>query len=202
VKAASYTVVTDASGQRGVIESSQLENQPRTIVVMLNEGQSVVIPFDQLVLERNGYRFASRFDSLQTTTVNGETSAAYDADALIIPVITEDVVVTKDWVEKGRVRVTKRALTEEQPIHEMLREEYVQVERVLVNRPVDAVPDVRYEGDTMIIPLVEEVVVVEKRLVVKEELRITKRQSEREYTDTVTVRHDDVTVEHLDGSKP
>jgi uncharacterized protein (TIGR02271 family) len=202
VKAASYTVVTDASGQRGVIESSQLDNQPRTVVVMLNEGQSVVIPFSQLVLERNGYRFASRFDTLQTTTVNGETSTAYDADALVIPIITEDIVVSKDWVEKGRVRVTKRALTEEQPIHEMLREEHVHVERVPVNRPVDTAPDVRYEGDTMIVSLVEEVVVVEKRLVVKEELHITKRQTEREYTDTVTVRRDDVTVERFDGSTP
>lgn len=200
MKAASYTVVTDASGQRGVIESSQLENQPRTVVVMLNEGHSVVVPFNQLTLEQNGYRFASRFDSLQTTTINGETSSTYDADALVIPLITEDLVVTKDWVEKGRVRVTKRAVTEERPIHEMLREEHVHVERVPVNRPVDSMPDVRYEGETMIIPLVEEVVVIEKRLVIKEELRITKRQSEREYTDTVTVRRDDVTVERFDGS--
>jgi stress response protein YsnF len=73
---------------------------------------------------------------------------------------------------------------------------------VPVNRPVDAVPEVRYEGDTMIIPLVEEVVVIEKRLVVKEELHITKRQSEREYTDTVTVRRDDVTVERIDSTTP
>ena len=38
-----------------------------------------------------------------------------------------------------------------------------------IGRPVDAVPPVREEGDTTVMSVVEEIVVVEHRLILKEE---------------------------------
>jgi uncharacterized protein (TIGR02271 family) len=53
-----------------------------------------------------------------------------------------------------------------------LARERVEVERVAIGKPIDAVPPIREEGDTIFIPVVEEVLVVERRLVLKEEVRI------------------------------
>lgn len=54
---------------------------------------------------------------------------------------------------------------------------------------------VRYEGDTMIIPLYEEVLVVSKQLVLVEEVRIRTQRSERHEPQPVTLRREEVSVE-------
>jgi len=82
-------------------------------------------------------------------------------------------------------------------VDEPLLHEDVQVERVAINQPVTAAPQVRQEGDTLIIPVVDEVLVVEKRLILKEELRITRRHTTVRDPQTVTLQREDVIVEHL-----
>ena len=72
------------------------------------------------------------------------------------------------------------------------------IERVPVKRVVEGPIPVRYEGDTMIISLLEEVLVVETRLLLKEEVHITTRRTERHAPERVTRRHEDVTVERVD----
>ncbi len=51
-----------------------------------------------------------------------------------------------------------------------------EVERVQVKRMLDQPAEIRQEGDTLIIPLMEEVLVVEKRLMLREELHIKRRR--------------------------
>jgi stress response protein YsnF len=60
---------------------------------------------------------------------------------------------------------------------------------------IEAVPDVRWEGDTFIVPVVEEVLVVEKRLVLKEELHIRPEKSVERVEKPVVVRRTVATVE-------
>jgi uncharacterized protein (TIGR02271 family) len=72
----------------------------------------------------------------------------------------------------------------------------VVIERVPINRVVEAPIAARSEEDTLIIPLLEEVLVVEKRLLLKEEVRITKRQVETHMPQRVTLRREEATVEH------
>jgi len=57
--------------------------------------------------------------------------------------------------------------------------------------------DIRYEGETMIIPVLEEMLTVEKRLLLKEELHVTRRPIETRYHETVTVRSEDVHIKRL-----
>jgi stress response protein YsnF len=52
----------------------------------------------------------------------------------------------------------------------------VEIGRVPVGRPVDTMPPVRQEGDTTIVPVVEEIIVVGRRLILKEEVRIRRLQ--------------------------
>jgi uncharacterized protein (TIGR02271 family) len=81
----------------------------------------------------------------------------------------------------------------------LLREE-VTVERAAINQIVNEPVPVRYEGDTMIVPVLEEILVVEKRLVLKEEIRITRQRVEQREPQRVTLRSEEVIVERVDPS--
>jgi len=63
-------------------------------------------------------------------------------------------------------------------INDPLFSEDVNVERIPVNRFVETPMEVRQEGDVTIIPVIEEVVTMQKRLMLKEEVRITRRRTE------------------------
>jgi len=120
-----------------------------------------------------------------------------NGQSLVIPVIEERVSVEKKTVETGKVRISKTVSEEEEVIDVTAMQEEVIVERIPVNRFVDTVPQTRYEGDTMIVPVTREVIVVEKRLELIEELHITKRQNQTPSFQQVTLRKEEVTVERI-----
>jgi len=97
-----------------------------------------------------------------------------DADGRekFVPIFVEDVSVAKEKVVTGRVKVTTITNNRDKLIDELLMRERVKIERVPVDRPIATIPDIRDDGDTTIIPVVEEVIVVERRLVLKEEIRL------------------------------
>ena len=121
----------------------------------------------------------------------------------IIPVVEEEAVVLKrkKLTEGVRVRTVVREI--EEIVDEPLATEDVEVERVALGHWIDAPAPVRQEGETTIVTLVEEVVVVEKRLRAIEEVRITKRKSIRRAPQKVTLRREEAVVERLtaDGRK-
>jgi len=73
-----------------------------------------------------------------------------------------------------------------------------QVERVALDIPIDHMPDVRTEGDLIIVPVVEEVLVVEKRLILKEEIRIRRLVQVEHIDQEVTLRSQQAVVERED----
>ena len=105
----------------------------------------------------------------------------------IIPLVEERAVVGKRLVETGRVRVRTRLEQREELVRAELARDEVIVERVPINRPVDAMPDVRQEGEVTIMPVVEEVLVVEKRLMLVEEIHLRRRRTIEEFSQSVTV---------------
>jgi len=115
--------------------------------------------------------------------------------ALTFNVIEEQAKVDKKLVEKGKVRVIKKVVTEEEKVKVDVRNEEVNVERVPVNEYADTLPEVRYEGDTTIIPVIKEVAVVQKRILVVEEIRITKKTHITEEERTVPLKKEIVSVE-------
>ena len=125
--------------------------------------------------------------------------AAVEATASV-PVVEEQVVVAKRRRVTGAVRVATRTREEERLVDEPYDVEEVEVQRVPVEgggRWVDApVPD-RQEGDTTVVSVHEEVVVVETRLRVVEEVRLTRRRSTRRHAERVTVRREEALVERL-----
>jgi stress response protein YsnF len=83
-----------------------------------------------------------------------------------------------------------------------VQREIVEVTRVPIDRMVETAPEIRTEGDVTILPVVEEVLVVEKRLVLKEEVHIRRRVTTETAEVPVTLRKQRVEVERIDPDKP
>ena len=79
-------------------------------------------------------------------------------------------------------------------VDETLAHGCIKIERVPIGRTVDAVPPVREEGGTTILPIVGEVVVVERRLILKEKVRIRRVRSTEHHRETVLLRKQDAMI--------
>jgi uncharacterized protein (TIGR02271 family) len=200
-----YVTVTDVDGLTGTVAADLLEDNVEDIVVRLDDGREVFLPATVLNRQENGtYRLPF---SLRDTDEEYSPEVAArptvrvasppDEEVVRIPVIQEEISVSKRPVEKGRVRIVKTVQENEEVVDVPLLEEEVEVNHVPVNRMVDQTEAVRHDGDTMIVPIYEEVLVVRKRLMLKEELHITRRRREVSRPQTVTVRREEVEVERL-----
>ena len=114
-----------------------------------------------------------------------------------IPVIEEEVVVDKQSVVTGRVRV--RTITDfvDDVAHATLEKQNIEIRRVPIDQIVDTPPLVRTEGDITIIPVLEEVLVVGKRLLLKEEIHIHRHTDSEVIEEPTTRRKQRVVVDRL-----
>lgn len=89
-----------------------------------------------------------------------------------LPLIDEELSIRTEAVETGRVRV--RTVVEERTEFARvdLNEERVEIEHVPIGREVEHAPAIREEGETIIVPVIEEVLVVERRLMLREEIHL------------------------------
>ena len=97
-----------------------------------------------------------------------------------------------------RVRVATKTSEVEELAQATLAGVRVEVTRERVEREIDAVPETRVEGDTTIIPVVEEILVIEKRLVLVEEIRIRQIVTSDEISVPITLRKQTATIERTE----
>jgi uncharacterized protein (TIGR02271 family) len=119
-------------------------------------------------------------------------------DDAVLPVIQEELAVGRRQVQTGAVRVRKVSSEERVEVPGEVVGERVTTERVPIGRVTKLRPMVRYEGDTVIVPIVEERPVVRTEYVLVEEVRITTHREVRDGTQAVTLRHEEAIVERLD----
>ena len=118
-----------------------------------------------------------------------------------VPLVEERAVVRKRKRLTGGVRVRTTVHEDAQVIDETLRAEQVEVKRVpLDDRWVAAPVPVRLEGDTTIVTLHEEVVVVETRLRATEEVHLIRRHADRSARKHVTLRREEAVIERLEAA--
>jgi uncharacterized protein (TIGR02271 family) len=125
----------------------------------------------------------------------GRVAAASQAP-VVIPIIEERAIISREVVESGRVRLAKTVHEREEVLEVPLQHEEVLVERVAINQLVPdgaPVPGLRYDGDMTIIPVLKEVVVT--RLLIVEEIRVLKRTVSTTHTETLPLRHEEMTIE-------
>jgi len=103
-----------------------------------------------------------------------------DKSRPVVPLVEETLNVSVLKAVTGRVRVSTTTETFEKVVRQELRGMRADIERVPIDRTLDpgeTPPVPRTEGEVTIIPVLEEILVIEKRLLLKEELRITQRTS-------------------------
>ena len=115
-----------------------------------------------------------------------------------ITLIEESAEIEKRSVVSRRVRVRTVTETFEQDARADLMHEDVEIERVKIDRVVERAPEIRVEGDTTIVPVMEEVMFVETRLVLKEELRIRRHMRTETITTPVKLRRQRAVVDSVD----
>jgi uncharacterized protein (TIGR02271 family) len=131
-------------------------------------------------------------DTAGTYSLIEQDTAAVGTDGQVrIPVTEERLEVGKRQIDLGEIRVHKTVEEVEEVQRGPLNREEVEIERVRVNRRVTVPEERRQEGDWLVIPVMEEVVVVEKQLIVTEEIRIRKYlvTEDRELRETVRREH-------------
>jgi stress response protein YsnF len=120
---------------------------------------------------------------------------------VVIPVVQEEVSVDAMPVVTGGVRVTKRVESQNQVIEQQLRTTRADVKRVKTNRVVDGPQQpAQRSGNTLIIPVVSEVLHIEKRWVVTEEIHIAQREEVENFQETVPVNYELADIERVDES--
>jgi len=92
----------------------------------------------------------------------------------------------------GEVRVSVQTRMEEHVVDEVLRNVHVETRVVPVGRFVEEAPDVRVEGDTTIIPIIEEVVV--RRLLLREEVHVVRTPTRQRHQETVSLRREQAVI--------
>jgi len=204
---ACVVAMVGADGVHGTINTTlwPLDGSKSEVLVQLADGRQVSVPFEALSRQGDGsYVVSLNASELEHRRVMG---SAAEGQSLVVPVMVEELDVQKHKTETGRVRVSKVVREHEELVDEPLLREEVIIERVPINRFVEEAIPPRSEGDTIIVSLLEEVPVVEKRLMLKEELRITVRRVEAHKPISVTLRSEEATVEHIasqdsHGEKP
>jgi uncharacterized protein (TIGR02271 family) len=193
--------VTDPQGVQGTIDVTAwpLDGRRAEVPVSLEGGRQVWVPVQMLIREAEGrYAVPMPLADLERRPHAGADSPE---PPLVLPVLEEVLDVQTRRVETGRVRLHKTVRAREVLVDEPLLREEVVIERVPVNRVVEGPIPVRYEGDTMILSLLEEVLVVETRLLLKEEVHITTRRTDTHTPERVTLRHEEVTLERVDRER-
>jgi uncharacterized protein (TIGR02271 family) len=133
---------------------------------------------------------------------NRRSQDARTEKSRIIPVVEEQLRVNKQLIDIGSVAVKKNVEEKRAVVSGEIVYDDIRVEHVRVNKPLKTVPPaVRYEGNTMIISVIEEELVVQKRLVLVEEVRITKTKSKRHVEKPVKVRKEKVSVSRKSNRK-
>lgn len=199
---ARQATIVGRGGLRGVVESPGWSGSGEGYVdVRLDDGRRLSLPAALLEsIDRNCYFLPLAKDDLPHPAEGGERLGDSDVQAgetHVIPVVEEQLDLARRTVETGRVRLVKTVQTVEEEIDAATVREQVEVERVPIGRQVEKAVPTRREGDTLIIPLHEEVIVVERRLVLREEVRLTRRRVVESDPRQVTLRREEVAVERI-----
>lgn len=196
-------IVYDAKGVPATI-SAVVEYEGKLQVHLLRENeQALVIPIRLLTLTDEEYHVRIAFDEcLQGDISEGQdaTSSVHEASHSI-PVWEEVMEVEKKLVDSGKgVRVEKKVYERKENVTVSLLQEEIKVTRIPKQKILapNEMPLPRQEGDTYIVPVFREVLVVEKRLCLEEEVHITKQKKSVESSQSIPLKSEHVSVQRFD----
>jgi uncharacterized protein (TIGR02271 family) len=184
--------VSDSDGVKGTLLTTSrfLDDSPHRLV-RLEGGRELLVPRHLLKPQDDG-------SFVLTVPVSDLLSSERaSVQETVVPVVQEELDVSKRVVESGRIRVNKKVETTESIVDEPLLHQGFDIQKTAVNRIIEDVPEPHYEGNTLVLPILEEVLVVEKRLILREEVRITPKREEVRDPQTHSLRREHVEVERV-----
>jgi uncharacterized protein (TIGR02271 family) len=138
-----------------------------------------------------GYYYGET-ETTTTTDAGVDAGAVTDEAELRVQRSEEELTVGTREREAGALRVRKRVRTDRESVEVPIRHEEVSVERVPASGEAS---EAEIGDDEVVVPVTEEEVVVGKRPVVKEEVRIRKDVVEDTETVEEDVRREEIEVE-------
>ena len=173
--------IHDPEGSPGVVES----DDGARVVVRLPDGGAIHLPESLVRRSDDGAYVATvGFDSL-------------DAARYTLTEVEDRLDVSAHVRETGRVVARTVTETADEDVDTSGWRESIEVRHVPVGKAVDAVAPIRTEGDTTIIPVYEEVLVVRTQLVLREEVHLTTHRESTQSSERVALRRQRVEVERL-----
>jgi uncharacterized protein (TIGR02271 family) len=168
-------------GELGVVEDVLIRPESGEIARLLvrNGAELLMVPAEIIVDASEGDCVRLKGTRQDVLRQVGVVEASGEGSAQRVPIYEERLRVTKEPLDLGELRLHKRI--EREPVieaHAVERDDLV-VERVRLDRPIDAPVQPREENGWLVVPIMEEVLVISKQLVLAEEVRIrTKRVTE------------------------
>ena len=189
--------VTDQEGTGGTVVpgSPPRRSHAAQVVVQLDNGQQLMVPRDLFVRQPDGsYALPLR---LAACAPAGSEPRVHPDAPRVMPVVVEELEVQKRVVETGTVRMTKVVHERETLVDVPLFRDNVAITRLPMQRVVEGPIPMREEHGTTIISVVEEVLVVEKRWMLREEIHIRTQRTETHQPQPITLRSEEVQVERV-----
>jgi uncharacterized protein (TIGR02271 family) len=187
--------IVDSTGKQASIVSIERSGEDALAWIRVDDGPQVLVPVSLLALQADGaYRLPFAFDRRPGND---------GSSGLTFPVVQEQVSVGKRIADTGRgVRINKTVSEQEYVVDEPMLHDELEVEHVAIDAIVSDTdpPRMRYEGDTLVVPVLEEVLVVQKQLRLREEVRITRHRREVHAPQTVLLRSEHIETERFNAN--
>jgi hypothetical protein len=178
-------LVLDHDGAVGELIELVERGRSHVAVVALDGGHRVEIPADLLhVRPQGGYTIPGRWSHYPR----------YAGGRWTLPLVAERVTTGVRAVPR-RVRIRRNVVASPQEVDVPVLAERVEIQRIPRDVFVETAPPVRQEGDTLVVPITEEVPVVQTRLRLREEVRVRVIRERRVERTTVTVRRHELAIE-------
>lgn len=152
-------------------------------------------PMDESITERLPVRQATDRADHGRGVLDADDVLEGGSGEIRLPLLEERLKVDIRQVDLGEIDVHKTVESVEETWFEPVDHEEVEIERVKVTRNIDAPEQPHEEGDWLVIPVIEETLVIRKQLVVVEEIRIRKHRVTEQQEIRETVRREHASVE-------
>lgn len=190
--------VVDSAGVRGTVAARALQQPGAQVLMTFDGNRRVQIPVEMLHRREDGsYYLPLSLRELDEgiVTLQGVEDGQHDEQIVaVLPVVAEEVRVTTRQLDTGRVRIHKQVQTTAEQVDVPLVRDRVQVERVPVGRFLERPVEAHYRGNTLVIPVMEEVVVVEKRLRLREEIHVTTVREQIRHQESIPLQREEVSI--------
>ena len=186
-----------SNGLKGtVLRTSRLLDKREFNTVKLSNGKQITVPSSNLELQDDG-NFYLREEQpramAQPESVPQPDSVQRSSERHVAPERHSDVDSSPSKQHQANIDAPVSGENYADPGTSLFKED-VDLERVPINRVLEAPADVRIENGVTIIPVMEEIMIVTKQLVLKEEIRITRCREQSHYHETVSLRAEEVEV--------